>query len=507
MAYEVMLGKHIVGMVGQDNIVNYDMDKVNQSIKEIIAGQAGGGGGFFTTARVIYRWDSNRKTNNNAIYNMWKANPLIQNRVTLLNALVFGRGLKWIYDDNTQNIVDRFWRTNRLRGKLNAICTDAQLYGEIFIGLYPQPSGDVKIGIYEANQVDIDFSPGNVYDINRYIITYKDEETNKDEQFELMPIENYLNEIEYNTPILSKSRKISSKSIGLNGQAKLGGGKGVMIHIKFNNSTSEIYGTSDFKQIFDILPDYMNFVGDRLTIHQLYGSPAYDIEIDTDDPDVITNRVNELAGFSIGSNPVHNASEKWKPLQFSGSGISAKEDESVLRGLLCAGTGFPEHLLFNQAENRFDDNTFSVIKIAEDRQDVFMDAFRDIHKFVVAIAGGDTMAVDGGQLIFPEINIMSEKTKAETYVLKVGANICSRKTAAINMGHNWDFEEEQMLTEATTFGSLIDSSDVAGAIGGRFTSKINNQDPERDDGVDDRVARTNVQNISTQIMGDRKTNN
>ena len=63
-----------------------------------------------------------------------------------------------------------------------------------------------------------------------------------------------------------------------------------------------------------------------------------------------------------------------------------------------------------------------------------------------------------------------------------------------------------MLDEAAIFGALIDNSDVAGAVGGRFTSKINNQDPERDDGADDRVARTNVQNITTQIMGNRRTN-
>lgn len=507
MGYEVMLGKRIVGFVNPDNSVNYDMDAVNEVLKEIVAGQSGNGS-YFTTAKVIYRWDRNRKTNNDAVYNMWKANPLIQNRVALMNALVFGRGLKWIYEESIQPIIDRFWRTNRLRGKLSAICTDLQLYGEVFIALYPQPSGDVKVSLYESSQVEVDFEPGDIYNIKCYHVSYKNEETNKDEMFELQSLDSYLNEIEYSTPITMGTgrRTTGTRQIGLNGQAKAG--KGVMLHIKMNNATSEIYGTSDFKQIFDIMPDYMNFVGDRLTIHQLYGSPAYDIEIDTDDPQVITNRINELAGFTIGSNPVHNKSEKWTPLQFTSGGLDAKNDEQVLRGLLCAGTGFPEHLLFNQAANRFDDNTFAVIKLAECRQDAFSDAFKDIHKFVVAIAGGDPSLVDNGQLIFPEINIMSEKTKAETYVLKVGANICSRKTAAINMGHSWEFEEQQMLDEYAVFGDLLgQSSDAAGAVGGRFTTRKDNQDPERDDGADDRAARTNAQNITTQIMGDRKTNN
>lgn len=507
MGYELMLGNRIVGTIGLDNTINYDMPAVQTTIKEIIAGSAGGS--FFASAKVIYRWDRNRKTNNDAVYNMWKTNPIVQNRVSQMNALTFGRGLKWIYgDDATQSIIDRFWRTNRLRSKLNAISTDSQLYGEVFIGLYPQPSGDVKVAIYESNQVDIDFDPGNVYRVNKYIVSYKDEDSGKDEQIEMIPIENFLNEIEYSNAIMGNASTRRGR-LGLNGVAKLGGKRGVMVHVKFNNSTSEIYGTSDFKQIFDILPDYMNFVGDRLAIHQIYGSPAWDITIDTDDPTVITNRINELAGFQIGSNPVHNTSETWKPLQFTSAGVGSDGDEKVMRGLLCAGTGFPEHLLFNQTARQDDsDNTFSVTKLAEDKQDAYNDALNDIHKFVVAIGGGDPALVDEGQIIFPEINTMSEKSKAETYVLNVGAKICSRRTAAVNLGYNWKIEQAQILEEEVLFGSLLDENNsAAGAIGGRFTSRINNQDPERDDGSDDRKARANAANITTQVMGNRKTNN
>lgn len=506
MGYEVMLGKHIIGTLGPDNKLDYNPDKVQAQLREMFAGQTGGS--FFTTAKVVYRWDRNRKTNADAMWNLWKINPIMQNRITQLNSLTFGRGLKWIYEENTQGIIDRFWRVNRLKNKLNAISTDAQLYGEVFIGLFPQTSGDVLVSIYGANQVDVDFNPGDIYNVNRYMVTYRDEETNKDEQFEMMPIEKYLNEIEFSKGINAGMVQKIRKALGLHGAAKVKG-KGVMCHIKFNNDSSEVYGTSDFKQIFDLLSDYMNFVGDRMTIHQLYGSPAYDITIDTDDPNVIVERVAELAGFTIGSNPVHNKKEEWKPLEFSHSGIEATGDEKILRGLLCAGTGFPEYLLFNQSETSGDnENTFALTKIAEDRQDTFKDAFSDIHRFVVAIAGGDPATIDDGELIFPEINTMTEKAKAETYVLKVGAQICSRRTASMNMGHNWDIEEQQILEEAGTFGALLEGNpDMAGAVGGRFTSRVNNQDPDRDDGSDDRNARANATNITTQVMGDRKTNN
>ena len=75
----------------------------------------------------------------------------MQNRITQLNALVFGRGIKWIYEDKTQAVIDRFWRINRLKGKLNSLNTDAQLYGEVFIALYPQSTGDVLISFYESS--------------------------------------------------------------------------------------------------------------------------------------------------------------------------------------------------------------------------------------------------------------------------------------------------------------------------------------------------------------------
>jgi hypothetical protein len=502
--YQVVLdGKHIIGTLGTDGKMHYD----KQVIQEMIAGQSGKVSGHFsTTAQVVYRYDSSRKTAHDGMWKLWKANPIMNNRIIQLNALVFGTGLKWIYDQKTQQIVDRFWRVNRLRGKLDSIGVDAQIYGEVFIGLYPQSSGDVLVSFYESRQVDIDFDPGDVNRVNKYIITYKNEESGKEEQFDMMPIENYLNEIEFsqgiNAGIITKVRR----ALGLTGATKVKG-KGVMCHIKFNNSTSEVYGTSDFHQVSDATQDYMDFVGDRLTIHQLYGSPAYDVEIDTDDPQVIEDRIEELASFRIGSNPVHNGQEKWTPLEFKNGALSPSEDDKLLRGVLSAGMTFPEHMLFNQSEAGGDDNTFSVTHLAQNRQTAFREAFVDIHKFAVAIAGGDIGTVDDGQIVFPEIDTMSEKSKAETYVLKVGANICSRRTAAMNMGHNYDIELERIQEEAEILSPLMADPDFAGAMGGRTSSRLNNsasQEPG-DSGDSDRKNRNDATKPrQTQVVSSNK---
>lgn len=503
----IMLGgKTIVGTLGSDNKMHYDREVLNETIKEMIAGQSGKTSGkFSTTAQVVYRYDTSRKTSHNNMWTLWKSNPIMQNRITQLNALVFGRGLKWVYDDNTQPIIDRFWRINRLRSKLNSLNTDAQLYGEVFIGLYPQSTGDVLISFYESRQVDIDFDPGDVNRVNRYIITYKNEESGKDEQFDMMPIETYLNEIEFSNGINNGMIQKVRKALGLKGSTKIKG-KGIMCHIKFNNSTGEVYGTSDFYQVSDLVQDYMDFVGDRLTIHQLYGSPAYDITIDTDDPQVIEDRINDLAGFALGSNPVHNKQETWKPLEFKEGALQPSADDKLLRGLISAGMSFPEYMLFNQNEVNSDENTFSVTHLAQDRQDAFGEAFTDIHKVVVACAGGDPSVIDDGQLIFPEIDTMSEKTKAETYVLKVGANLCSRRTASMNMGHNWDIELQQIIEEMELFGNLTDNSDFAGVMAGRFTSRENNsasQDADNaDDGSRDRRRRNDATRVDTTKIVD-----
>lgn len=491
--------REIIGNLGADGRIHYDREE----IRELIAGESTKNSGRYnTTAYVTYRYDTRRKIKTDNIYTLWKESPLIQNRIAQLNALVFGTELKWIYDDETtQAVIDRFWRVNRLRSKLDAICTDAQLNGEVFIGLYPQKTGDVLVGIYTSKQIDIDFDPANVYNINRYILTYKDEETGKDEQIDLMPIENYLNEIEFsqalNAGVVSKVRK----ALGLNGGTKVKG-KGVMLHIKFNNSSGEVYGTSDFEQAGDYIQDYENFVGDRFTVHEIYGSPAYDITIDTDDPEVIEDRINDLAGFGIGSNPVHNTHEEWKPLEHKIGGVPTEEDDHVFRGILCAGMSFPEFMLFNQDEQaRNDNNTFAVTKLAENRQAAFKTAFVDMHKFVVAIAGGDIMTVDKGQILFPEIDTTSEKTKAETYVLKVGANIVSRRTAATNMGHNWEIEEQQILEESEMMAQLMENGDMAGALSGRFTSRQNNSASTNAGGADhgdrDRQRRADATRANT----------
>jgi hypothetical protein len=179
----------------------------------------------------------------------------------------------------------------------------------------------------------------------------------------------------------------------------------------------------------------------------------------------------------------------------------------MIRGLICAGMDMPEYLLFNQTDTAGnDDTTFALNKLAEDRQNAFGEAFGDMHKFAVAIAGGDPAVIDDGQIIFPEISTMSEKAKAETYVLKVGAKICSRKTAAMNTGHNWDIEHDQILSEEEEFGALINSTAGGGVMGGRFSSRTN-QGGNKDDGADDREARGNATNVTTQTFGDRKTNN
>lgn len=487
-----------IAFMGLDNKIRYDKEKISEMV-------AGSQGGKFTITSVkpTYQFDSNRKANNDLIYSFFKQNTLMQNRVRIVNSLVFGRGFTYSYDNATKIAIDRFWAVNKFRPQLNKMGTDLQLYGDVFLGLFPQDTGDVLVGVYHPSSVDIDFNPINPSDINHYYVSYRNEETNKDETFQMYPIEKFIRDVEYDGPISGTVRKVKKL---LSGNPLPGGMKGCMVHISANATSSEIHGTSDFRQSYGPLNDYMDFVGDRLNIHQIYGSPMIDIEIDTDDQDKIDQRIEELIGFQFGSNPVHNKQETWTPLELKINAAPAQHDEKVLRGLICAGTGIPEHLLFNQIEDQDESGTFVLNKMAEDIQDSFGDAIIDVHKFVAYMASIDMINVTDGQIIFPEISTMSEKLKAETYVLKVGAKICSRKTASYNTGHNWDTELVQIQEEMAIFEDPMDDPNMAGIIGGRESSRINNQDPNRDDGLDDKNARQGAKNVNDQTFGEGVTN-
>jgi len=487
MGHEVLAGKTRIGSIDPvTHKMTFDNEVLNQKITEITAGKQAGTdiSGLFSSIKVVYQWDRNRMKNNDALFSMWKENPIMQNRVKQLNALLFGRGFKYSYDKAIEPAIDRFWRINRIKRRLNSIGTDAQLFGEIFLALTPQKTGDVLLTIYESNLVEIDFNPMSVDDINFYAVAYKDEEKGTEEILKFQPLEKQLNELEMQSAIVARAVKTVKKAFG-QGNTGLKGHAGVMIHLKFNNSSAEVRGTSDFRQTYGAINDYIDFVSDRLDIHSVYGSPMFDVTIESDGPNgdtTIQKRIEELASFQLGMNPIHSEKETWKMLEWSGSTPDSKDDASMLRGLACAGTGFPEHLLFNQGEGS-SDGTFALNKIAEDYQDTFGEAFQDIHKYVALIAGGDFATIDEGRIIFPEVSTMSEKQKAETYVLKVGSNICSRKTAAYNLGHDWDDELEQMLVEQPLFMDKNDGG-AEGQIAGRFNTNktpLDPKNPEKDD--------------------------
>jgi hypothetical protein len=514
MPYEITMQDRVIAAIDP---ITKDIKYYDENIREIIAGQSTGGskGGKIQmqSARVSYRFDKNRKANNDTLYKLYKGNGLVKNRVTQMDSLLFGRGFGYSYDESTKEVIDAFWRYNRLKSKLDSIGTDIQVYGETFIGLFPQPNGQTLVAIYEPNQVEVDFEPDSVDNVIRYIVSWKNEETNKDEQIEFKPLHLFLNEAEYG-PMGTKGTagkviRAVKKALKVSGATE-----NVMVHIKFNNTSTEVHGSSDFLQVYPDLMKYMDFRSDRMSMHQMYGSPAYDISIETNDDDTIKKRIEELAGFVLGSNPVHNDKEKWTPLEFKNNSDSAEHDEKAQRGLVAAGFGFPEHMVFNQSSSdniggEAADGTVAMHKLVEDRQDALGDAFQDIHRFVCIVAGIDATKIDEGQMIFPTISTMSEKTKAETYTLLTGASIVSRRTAALDMGFNWSIEKDNILAEDAELGDIInkvkEEQQQGGQMGGRFTTRKDSGKSGSDDGSANKKRRlTGSTSGTTQIRNSQK---
>lgn len=485
------------------------MPSQNSRIKitEQIGGTSKGKSDYDPSPVVAYRYDGSRKSTADDIYDLWKQNPIVQSRVLQMNNLVFGKGIQYDYpDEATKKIIDRLWRINRLQSKLDKIGTNSQLYGELYVGLFPQKSGDILLSFYEPRQVDIDFDPSDPTRVNAYLLSWKDEEKGVDNIVELQPVEAFINEIEFANPITNGKVNLAKKQLG----QKLYKGKGLMTHIYFNSTASELCGTSDFYQGSDLVQDFMGFVGDRLTIHQLYGSPVYDITIDTNDPRVIENRIEELQDFRIGSNPVHNKQEEWKLLNAqSGNGngsVNSEQDADLLKSLIACSLCMPSGLLF-QDKSDTDLDTTSVEQLAEKRQEAFRQLFTDIHKVAVAIAGGDIYMIDDGEITFPEISLTSSKTKAETSALLVQSNIISRQTASSGLGYSWEREKNRMLDENQEMGDIInvelEKQKMAGMASGGLgqTSKTGQSNTSRD-----KNQRTNPSNVkkTSRPMSNRK---
>lgn len=476
-------------------------------ITEQVSGTSSGRKDYTPSPVVAYRYDGSRKTVSDDMWDLWKQNPIVQSRVLQMNNIIFGKGISYDYpDENTKRIIDRLWRINRIQTKLDSIGTNTQLYGELFVALYPQKSGDVLISFYEPRQVDIDFDPSDPSRVRSYILSWKDEENQTDNVVELQPVESFLNEIEFSNPITNGKINIAKRQLG----QKMYKGKGLMTHIYFNATASELCGTSDFYQSSDLVQDFMGFVGDRLTIHQLYGSPVYDITIDTDNPEVIENRIMELEDFKIGSNPVHNKQEEWKLLNAqSGNGngsVNAEADAELLKSLIASALCMPTGLLFQDKSDK-DLDTTSVEQLAGKRQEAFKQLFKDIHKVAVAIAGGDINTIEDGDISFPEISLSSAKSKAETNSLLVQSNIISRQTASSSLGYSWNREKERMLAENDELSEIInvdlEKQRMAGLASGGLgqTSVTGKANTERD-----KKQRTNPTNVKkeTRPMSERK---
>ena len=439
----------------------------NVTITEGIIGQWQDKASSFTTSTSSnFRYDTSRKTNNDDLYDFWKSYGIVQNRINIMNSLILGNGISYVYpDSNTQAIIDRFWRLNRIESRLPQICTDIQLYGEAWLGLYGQKSGDILMECYEGRQIDIDANPQMPSFANAYVLSYKDEEKQSDEQITFQPIETVLNEYEFSNAVVNGAVKNARKATGKGLNSKI---KNVMAHVKVNCCSSEAYGTSDFYQASDLIKDYYGFVGDRLTIHQLYGSPIYDVTIETDNPEDIQARISELEGFTIGSNPVHNDKETWKLLNSNGGGASsagqsAMDDNHMLQSLIASSLSIPVSFLFQKTDVTGDkDNTYTMVHLAKDRQRIFRDLFTDIHKIVVMASGGDPTLIDEGEIIMPEIDTSSQKELAETYALRVQSNLTSHQTACEALGLNWEREKERIMQEHEELKEILAPDMVLG---------------------------------------------
>lgn len=388
---------------------------------------------------------SERMTLLDECYRLWKYDPLGGIIINLTTFFVLGRGITVNYKSEINNkYLKKFWEKNSMDIKSKTICDESTAYGENFIVLKVHKkdiiqnkkikwrAGDVEVYALDPKVIDaIEHTAENVNDVIKYHVSYVGEND--------MEIRKEINDISRFNP------EIDTECI---------------IHVKFNASNSDAFGSSDLVRIKEWLDNYQDFLRDGVIINKLYRSPCYDITIkDGDDADILAAQ-RRYSNWRIGSNPVHNDKEEWKVLEFTGANVSQENSRRALLLIIAAGVGLPEYMLADGSNANLastKSQQLPAIKRFEDYQDKFICLFKKIFghvlemKFLFGKGQKPTPEIDfegdstwPGEIKLPEIVTENDSVVAEYTGKLVEKGMISKSSALTKNGMNYDNEIERI---------------------------------------------------------------
>jgi GTP cyclohydrolase II len=430
-------------------------------------------GGSFNTAPIDIIGDKEsfrvpHKDRNELLeegYRLWKFDALGGTIVSMTTYFVLGRGVTFTFDEErAQFFAEKFYKKNELEMRLRSASDESVAFGDIFMWLRPKFTevrfrgkvlwrlGDTQVTFVEpANITHIETAEEDPANVFNYLYEYTD------------------GAHAYHQEVIPDISKYSFE--GVNRE------QGCMVHIKLNSGNMDPYGHSDLIRVKEWLDKYQEYLRDGVIINKLYRSPCFDVAIEDGSIEEVNAAIARYRAWTIGSNPVHNAREKWQVLEFTGPNTSSENARRALLLIIAAGVGFAEYMLAdgsnaNLASSR--SQQLPVIKKFEDRQDIFAHFLMKVMQFaimakaVIAKSNGLTIEKDSegdpidfaGQIKFPAIAEETDAEIANTNKTAVEGHWMSPRTAAARLNLDYAREVELMLQDQ----EMVKALEAAGII-------------------------------------------
>lgn len=440
---------------GNPLVVDNQVNQIEE--KEISEVWINSGGSFNATPLLLGTAEqpfklpeSGRKQLLDESYRLWKFDPIGGNIVRTTTYFTLGRGLIIEFDDKVADeIVKKFFKKNKLNVRLRAASNESSAFGEVYIWLRPKKnsinykgkelwrSGDTQVTFIPPHNItNIETAEEDVCDVYNYVFEY--------EQADYSSITKTI-------PDISKY------------DIDKGDEEGCIIQIKMNSGNMDAFGHSDLIPIKEWLDNYQEYLRDGVVINKLYRSPCFDISIEDATPDEISAAISRYRGWSIGSNPVHSAREKWQILEFKGPSSHNEEARRSLLLMIATGVNFAEFMLADGSNSNLASSRtqqLPVIKKFEDRQDLWAECLMEVFQFVLMIKAqfgsvknltlekdseGDYIPFSG-RVEFPALDRDKDLEVAQTNQIAIADGYMSKTTAARRLNLSFDNQLEEGLS-------------------------------------------------------------
>ena len=355
----------------------------------------------------------------------WMYDPMAGRATDLMNDFVFGRGVPppRARNENVQKVLDSAWKDPDNVAVLTGFMaqvklgTDLSLQSNLFILIFDDgEDGKVKLGLLDHDTVfDAVRDPENRLRVLYYVAHHTETEWDYDNDCLKIPDvkQDLTKQVRYYAHWKNLKDAEDDAEAGLRPPVKKPPaekiGDGRVYHIAVNSTTEMVFGVpmmqrtlrwfSAYNDLMSARVDMAKAAAELIMKRKVKGSPAALARMATQ----ALSRGGEIATTPdptrVGARPASTVTENenvtHEAFKLDSGAGNAKEDATMIRSQVSAGTGLPQHYLGDQGNANLATATamdLPVTKMVEGRQELFEQLFRAFCDLVIY------RAVEKGQL-------------------------------------------------------------------------------------------------------------